>query len=146
MFNMLDKTWRQRKTISAIPTLNWTIVVGKTYIKESVDSLCTMVGVVIKEADSAIYGEDTCAPVQYVYCTLVHVHTTCSTWNHATVKAAVSSLYICLSSFCVVNSWKSNAVLLEAARERSQCPLKSNLGNVIIYTGTYQFIKMVQAS
>ena len=39
-------------------------------------------GVVIKGADSAIYGEDTCAPVQYAYsmvqytyCTLTHMHT-----------------------------------------------------------------------
>ena len=34
---------------------------------------CTMVGMVIKGADSAIYGEDMCAAVQYVYCTLVHI-------------------------------------------------------------------------
>ena len=33
--------------------------------------ICTMVTMVIKEANSAIYGEDTCAPVQ----TLAHVHT-----------------------------------------------------------------------
>ena len=39
---------------------------------------CTMVGVVIKGADSAIYSEDVCAAVQYTYCTLAHVHTTCS--------------------------------------------------------------------
>ena len=43
---------------------------------------CTMVGVVIKGAYSAIYGEDTCTPVQYAhctvqytYCTLTHMHT-----------------------------------------------------------------------
>ena len=38
-------------------------------------STCTMVDVVIKRAVSAIYAEDTCAPVQYAYCTLVHMHT-----------------------------------------------------------------------
>ena len=31
--------------------------------------------------------------------------------------------YVRLSSFGVVNSRKSNAILLEAARERSRCPL-----------------------
>ena len=34
-----------------------------------------MVGVFIKGADSTIYGEDMCAPVQYAYCTLAHMHT-----------------------------------------------------------------------
>ena len=56
--------------------------------------------------------------------------------------------YVRLSCFGVVNSRKSNAILLEAECERSRCLLRviSNSGNVIIYTGTYQFTKMVQTS
>ena len=80
-----------------------------------------MVGVVIKGADSAIYAEDTCAPVQYAYCTvqytyctLAHVHT-----------SVVQYMEPCRWKSCsMVNSRKSNAILLEAACERSRCLLK----------------------
>ena len=77
---------------------------------------CTMVGMVIKGADSAIYGEDTCTPVfMYIYCTLAHVTLVeYSTWNQAADKAAVSSL-----RSPVLLSRKSNAILLEAVHERS---------------------------
>ena len=72
-----------------------------------------------------------------IHIALVRTCTLVQYWSHATDKAAVSSL-VRLSSFGGVSSWKSNAVLLEAVCERSQCPLKSNSGNVIIYV--YQYL------
>ena len=58
-----------------------------------------MVGVVIKGPDSAIYGEDTCAPVQYAYCTLAHVHTSIVQYMEPD-KAAVSSLRLLVLLQC----------------------------------------------
>ena len=37
-----------------------------------------MVGVVIKGADSAIYGEDTCTLMQYAYCTVQYTFAWCN--------------------------------------------------------------------
>ena len=39
--------------------------------------ICTMVGMVIKEANSAIYSEDTCAPVQFARCN-IHIALWCT--------------------------------------------------------------------
>ena len=83
-----------------------------------------MVGVVIKGADSAIYGEDTCAPVQYTCCTLAHVHTTCTVHGTMLLTKLQYFHYVHLSFFGAVNSRKSNVILLEAERERSQCLLR----------------------
>ena len=54
--------------------------------------------------------------------------------------------YVCLS-FGVVKSRKSNDILRQCVRGPDvHSELLSNSGNMIIYTGTYHFRKLVQAS
>ena len=55
--------------------------------------ICTMVAMVIKEANSAIYGEDTCAPVQYAYCTVQYIYCTLTHMHTSVVQTFLKYLY-----------------------------------------------------
>ena len=93
--------------------------------------------------------KDTCAPVQYTYCTVKHVHT-CSIvqyiepcrWQSCCIFATFAYPPLVwptvgtLMPFC----WKWRMRGLDVRSE-----LLSNSGNIIICTSTYQFTKMVQA-